>query len=151
VSSVHYNPSESSRAARIFLPLLHELGSPGDLQNFASGEAKFRHPFFKSQTRLHDPPSGVKRVSVWLRLRLRWLNCHARLAGDVALLCSSPETPHFISGTGHSSVRIALKSRRVTMGKWKLNIKAPSLHKYRRDTRARFCFFAWRICIERFK
>jgi hypothetical protein len=46
----------------VFSPLLHELGSPRDMQNFASGEAKFRHPFFKSQTPFHDPPSGVKRV-----------------------------------------------------------------------------------------
>jgi hypothetical protein len=65
------------------------------MQNFASGEAKFRHPFFKSQTRLHDPPSGVKRVSVWLRLRLRWVTCHARLTGDVALFFARNTSFHF--------------------------------------------------------
>jgi hypothetical protein len=44
-------------------PTTHELGSPGTMQTFASGEAKVRHPFgnFKPQTRLPDPlPCGVK-------------------------------------------------------------------------------------------
>ena len=68
---------QNHRAPRgFFSSSPYELGSPGDMQTFASGEAKVRHPFenFKPQTRLPGPlPCGVKQRECLVAAKPRYV------------------------------------------------------------------------------